>query len=456
MTLVQYNFEGIGITPTDGTTISGNPGNSGSSAASLGGGTTTFRTAMAAHGSFGMQVANVSGSSCYRRYPLASAATTWQFSGVVTLPASAPPANTDLVGFPNSSGVARAGVYVNAAGNLVAWDVGSAHTLTLATPADGLSWGGKYRISIQMTGGSTTASAVTAKVYSGSGGSWTTQIGTTKTASNWNTGTDQVIGCDVGVCNSVAAALVVGWDDLQMNDGSGSEIGDYAPVNLPPDVTAGPTQTVSTGATVTLAFTASDTDGTISSRATTFTYRTSGSDPTVTGGTTDSPTFPAGTAPQRYVVRHTATDNLGATGYAETEVRVPVSGSTAVSPEPADGTGVGSWTNVGGASTEGAALADASDSTYVESAAVTGVEQTRRWRLFPSQTRATGTITIKVSQDVAGAITAKARLYEGSTMRQEWTLTTTTTPTDQVLTLSAPTIAAITDWGNLYLEASAT
>ena len=77
-------------------------------------------------------------------------------------------------------------------------------------------------------------------------------------------------------------------------------------------------------------------------------------------------------------------------------------------------------------------------------------------RLDPATTRANLSVTFRVAQDTAGTIVAKGRLYEGTTLRQEWTLTTTTSAADQVCALSAPTIAAITDWGNLYVALSGT
>jgi len=226
-----------------------------------------------------------------------------------------------------------------------------------------------------------------------------------------------------------------------------------APANLPPTVTVGSNQDVSAGATVSLTSTASDSDGTVASRLWTFDYPTSGA-PTLTGSTSANASFTAGAVGNLYILRHTATDNLGATGYATMEVRVPTGGT--IAPLAGAGTGAGTWTNTGGAGSEGVALNDASDSTYVESATASGTEQNRRWRLNPSSVRTSGTITVRVAQDISGTIVAKVRLFEGSTQRQEWTITTTTSIADQTVTLSGGTISAITDWGNLYVEVAVT
>jgi len=46
------------------------------------------------------------------------------------------------------------------------------------------------------------------------------------------------------------------------------------------------------------------------------------------------------------------------------------------------------------------------------------------------------------------------RLFEGTTQRQQWTQAITTAFNDYALSLTSP--GAVTDWGNLYLEAAAT
>lgn len=221
--------------------------------------------------------------------------------------------------------------------------------------------------------------------------------------------------------------------------------------NVAPTVTLSANQNVSAAATVNLTATAEDIDGTIASYAWTFDYPTSGA-PTLTGGSTATPSFTAGSAGALYVLRCTVTDNTGATGTATTEVRVPVGGGTAARNLPVAGTTVGTWTNVGGASSNGAALADESDTTYLESGETSSTEQSIRIRVQPSGTRASATVACRLGTD-AGTATAKVRLYEGNTLRQEWTQAVTTTTTNYTFTVTTP--GNVTDWGNLFLEIAA-
>lgn len=231
MALVQYLFEG----GSEGATV--NNANSGSSASSVNGGTHVFAAAAKAHGALGFRMTNASGAGTFRRYPFAGGATTtvFQFSGVVTLPAQAPLQNASIVSLPNSSGSARLAVAITPNSKLVITDVGSAHYVNLAD----ITWGAKYRITIEAVGGSPTASQVTAHVYSGTT-SWDTVIGTPLSANNWNMSTDNIVGVDVGVVSSPGAiALTAGWDDVQLNDGAGSEIGDIVEQLATPVVTLG-------------------------------------------------------------------------------------------------------------------------------------------------------------------------------------------------------------------------
>lgn len=241
-------------------------------------------------------------------------------------------------------------------------------------------------------------------------------------------------------------------DGLAWQDGSSTFIG--VDTNTAPTVDAGSNQNVSASATVNLSATASDTDGSVASYAWTFDYPTSGA-PSLTGSTTATPSFTAGSAGALYVLKCTVTDNGGATASDTVEIRVPVTGATDMRPVAGAGTGVGTWANTGGAASEGAALADESDTTYVESPSVTGTEATRRWRLSPSATKSTAQIALRLWTDTGTANTT-IRLYEGATLRQSWTQALTNTATTYTVSLSSGTVAAIGDWGNLFVEVGAT
>lgn len=231
MTLVKYQFEGgsEGAAATNA--------NSGSSASSVASGTHVFAAAAKAHGNLGFQMTNASGSGTFRRYPFSGGATptTFQFSGVVTLPAQAPLQNTNICSFANSAGTTRLGVAMTPDGKLRINDVGAAHVAYLAD----ITWGAKYRITIEAVGGSTTSSQVNVHVYSGTN-SWSAPIGTPLSVANWNMSTDSIVGVDIGMASSPGAiVLTVGWDDVQLNDGAGGEIGDIVDQLATPVVTLG-------------------------------------------------------------------------------------------------------------------------------------------------------------------------------------------------------------------------
>ena len=275
----------------------------------------------------------------------------------------------------------------------------------------------------------------------------------TKNQTNVNTGSTFAGRFVVGKITAAPTMAQFYIDDIAADMNSSSPLGPV--VNAAPTVVSDTANlTVAAAGTANMSFTSTDADGTIASLATTFDFPTSGA-PALTGGTTSTPSFTAGSAPNLYVVRQTATDNLGATGSGTVEVRVPTTGTIA----PLAGytpVTTGTFTNVGGAGSIGAALRDASDATYAESAALSASEQELRVRLDPSTTRSALSVTFRVSQDTAGTIVAKGRLYEGNTLRQEWTLTTTTSAADQVCALSGATVAAITDWNNLWAAVAGT
>lgn len=250
-----------------------------------------------------------------------------------------------------------------------------------------------------------------------------------------------------GVGNAVASTTTPSWTTSGLAAGLAFTL-NTAVVNSPPEITVSPTQNVTAGSTVSLTAEASDPDGTVASYAWSFDYPTSGA-PTISGATTASASFTAGSAPQLYVVRCTVTDNSGDSSFATTEVRVPASGGAAARPLPQNGTAVGTWTNVGGAATRGAALADESDSTYVQSDDLSSTETRLRVRVAPSGNRSSSTVSWRLATD-AGTATVKVRLFEGNVQRQEWTQAITASPTAYNFSVTSP--GTITDWGNLYLE----
>lgn len=267
-----------------------------------------------------------------------------------------------------------------------------------------------------------------------------------------NLGTAATSTMEFGTPNAPSYTGTNFFDSFQMDDGRTTFIGPYVVVNQVPEVTAGAPQDVAAGATAVLSFGVTDIDGTIASRATTFDLPTSGA-PSITGGTGNNPSFTAGSAPQLYLVRHSATDDDGGVGSAVAEVRVPTTGAGTSNPVAMDATAkVGTWTKVGGSATEGAALADSSDLTYMESAAISSTSQEITIRLLPRNALASGSITVRLSTDT-GTATVTVRLRRGTTVLQEWTQAVTATPTDYTLTLNNTAVTgANVDPGDLRVS----
>jgi len=107
------------------------------------------------------------------------------------------------------------------------------------------------------------------------------------------------------------------------------------------------------------------------------------------------------------------------------------------------------WSAVG-ASTINGALADESDSTYGQSgsAGTTSVIV----RLAPLNPPSTATMTLRM-QSSTGAATADVQIIEGTTVRQTWAAEPVTTSwANHDFVLDPATIAAVTDWGNVYFS----
>lgn len=296
--------------------------------------------------------------------------------------------------------------------------------------------------------GGATAGIAEVAVYDGDS---LTPAGTVSTAAG-NLGSAPATTVDIGSPNSGSYTDAYYFDSVQMNDGATSFIGPYVEVNEPPAVTSGGAQTVAEAATVALAFSVTDIDGTIASRATVFDYPASGG-PTISDGATNSPSFTAGAAPQLYVVRHSATDDDGGVGFATTEVRVPTAGSGTSLPAAMDAVeATGAWTLEGDADTDGEALADGDDATYVESDAISAVVQEITVRLLPRNALASGVVTVRLSTDTDTA-TATVRLRRGATVLQEWVQEVDDAPTDYLFTLSGTAVTgANLDPGDLRIS----
>ena len=313
-----------------------------------------------------------------------------------------------------------------------------------------ISAGTQYRVEAVITGGSTTAGVVLVKLYDFSTG---TLLGT------WSTSTANLTaftpnGCELGSLSSVA--LTVRWDDVQMEAGRTTEIGAYDPVagNTPPSVTLSANQNVAAGAAVTASASATD-DGSIASYAWSVVSAASTTTPTLTNANTATVSLTAPAVGHLVTLQCVVTDNLGASTTATTEIRVP--STSAMSPIAGAGSGDSGWTIYGGAATQGDALKDGSSTTGVESPDMTSTPSKRRWRLGPMNPRSALKVTLSDTLLTAASThTSKVRVFSGSTQITERSLATvSTTPSAPTIDLTAGEVAAITDWGNVQIEAEA-
>lgn len=229
------------------------------------------------------------------------------------------------------------------------------------------------------------------------------------------------------------------------------------PDNITPIVDAGPNQVVQAGATVTMAGTASDLDGTISSTVWSFNaetgdaYPPGGSAPSLTGGSTLTPTWTAPSVAGDYVLRLRVTDNGGAVTDAYVTVTV-----TTTSSRPMATTSAGNYSNVGGAASIEAALSDESTSTYAESGAAPSSDTLIvTWRPSPVGPK---TVLYSLECDSASpTVSAVVSLMQGSTVIASWTESNIdTTRIDRTRILTSTQNAAITDPLNLSLRVVAT
>lgn len=318
MALTRYLFENG---PEGGAMTNAN---SGSSASSLGGGTTTYAAAMAAHGSFGARFISTASNATYRRWLFAASTTTFQFSGVLTSPGTLTNA-LDVGTFIPANASRKLTIRIHESGEVrIVLGDNSHQTLV---PAANMSAGTKLRITIQAVGGSTTTSSYTAKAYLESTPQvWTAQVGSTATRSNIDLGVDPIIGFEAGVLNAMPQATTVGWDDLQLRDGTGGEIGDYSATNNPPVANAGSHQFVQASSTVTLDGSGStDPDENTLTYSWSFLWPASGA-PTLSGATTASPTFTAGSAGAVYTLQLQVSDGAASNTATVNVAVVPLGG----------------------------------------------------------------------------------------------------------------------------------
>lgn len=409
----------------------------------------TIDSSAAAHGSFGGTFSTGTGAAngvWGNLTPLSTTDLTFTTSFVVTIPAALPSAGVALFRIRNSAGTILDITYTST-GTLATIDAGALQTniLTAAQATAGL----KVRVQVYGTvGGSTTTGAFTAKAYTQSTG---IQLGSTVTSSTANLGTTAVFLFRAGVGTTVSN-VTVKVDDIQVNTGTTTPIGDLAVNSTPPTIVAGANQSISSGGSpVTLTATgtaASGSAGIASYAWTCLDYPSGASAPTISGGTgpgtTSTATFtPTVSAPGRYRFSVTCTDLEGNTSTAAiTKVFYP---GTAISPLEVTA-------NTGFTLAAIGSLSDSNDSTYADSGAA-GSNNQLVIRLNPLVWPVTG-----FSLDIRSLVTAtggtqSVQLLEGASVRKDWgAISPGTSAADTILTLTSGEIATITSGNELDLR----
>jgi hypothetical protein len=256
-----------------------------------------------------------------------------------------------------------------------------------------------------------------------------------------------------GKFNGSAYATPFWLDDVRYDDLATDLIGP-TPTGTPPTVSTSSTLTVATGSTVTLTASASSVGSSIASL--TVAQQSGPASPTLSGSGTATPatrTFTAGT-PGTYVFLWTATDGNGLTGSASQTVYVT---TTSARPDLVI-SNPGGYTNVGGATTLDAAVADSSDTTYIESPqAPSGSAITLRLQPQPS-----GPVTITPRHQKSDATATITALYEllqgpgGTVIASQSYPVSTAWVDDTPFTTSGGQTASITDFNNLWVRITAT
>lgn len=385
-------------------------------------------------------------------FPIAfvAASTFVQVTFELVTPAAAPSAALTLMQLRSSVGRVLS-VLIGATGNLATSDAGG-NGVQIA-PAVG--WSTRLRISLVIEVGATTSTGkITAKAYpTGS----TAPLATGVNVTNANLGTAAISTVQLG---DTGPAAIFGFDELQMNDGAGTEIPTYVTSNTPPTVSAGANQTsIATGSTVTVAATASDAEGPVT-YAWTWAYHPNpayvGANTGISNAGAATATFPSGSSQGvLYILRCTVTDAGGLTASATVEVRVPRTGSANIMPLPMDRTdSSGVWLRVGATATDGGTLANDTDTDFLESPDLTSTETWFEVRAEPRGPIGAGSQFDPVrlsSYPADSTCTARVRLMQGTTViAGPYTATITSTITDyEFPALTSGQAALVSDAGNL-------
>lgn len=350
-TLNTWNFDGSnGAVVTD------------TGLAKVGTGTLLYSTADTARGTSGARATANDASTCAARLTTSVSSLTMAWGGFLKTFAAPPGAVSTLSTLRYSTGNALK-LQESTDGSLGWSDIGGLYRQIVAAASVAASTFYYWDVTC-VVGTSTTTGSVTVTVYNSAG----TQLGT-NTFTTANIGTTAITASDVGPTTPATPGLSVGFDYIRMENDRATPFGfpTAGTANTAPTVTAGATQTIAAGTSVTFSFSASD-DVAVTSLTGAVTGPATVALSGAASGTSSSASrtyAPTGmfTTPGVYTVTATATDGSGATGTASTTVYVYAASGTYADPASVSG----AWANVGGASSALAAISDTNPATYLES-----------------------------------------------------------------------------------------
>lgn len=451
MSLHWYLCEGTpSTTATSALMTSTPPGLTALTVSPGSGGTAQFSSTYTHSGVTSLQIFTPATVSSVVRLPFAAP----HRSGAVSLMhrvATALPAALVILSMRHSSGqLFRIAVAANGA-VLVQTSTG---TTVVTTAAGAWEADRQNRIEFTYTIGTTTSDGeVSLSVYAGNDD---VPTGTASTTTG-NLGTADVVTLEVGAIpatSSFTSGVTQYFDSIGMDDGATAEIGPYLAANQPPAVTSlTAPQVVAASASFSATVVASDPEGGG------LTYAWSVGDPSASAAgpltaalTNTTSATVNGTAPATpgvVTLQCVITDEDDGETTVTTEIRVPRTSGDLL-PLAIDGaTSGGVWGRSGAATTDGEALGDELDTTYTISPEFAGTESWEEIRLEPTIARSALSIQLRTRVTATGG-SAFARLMDGEEMRQQWTLSQSTSFTDQTLVVTNP--GAISTWGALRVQ----
>lgn len=223
-------------------------------------------------------------------------------------------------------------------------------------------------------------------------------------------------------------------------------------------------QNLSTPGATTVTAIASDSDGTVATYLWSREATKSTASPTLTNtgnATVNVASFPAGNL---VTLKLVVTDNDGGPTTVYHEIRTPTSGDVSIIDVALDAPGDSGWTIYGGAGSQAAALNDGSATTGVESPDVPTSPLVHYWRTGPMLPRDALRLYIdKALLTASGTQHTKFRVTQGpdntliaevasSALKDQFTAAVSDlslSSQDLYFDLTAPQVAAITDWGDL-------